>query len=114
MSDRAAQQLPQSTETATLVELEREQGRDHDPPSQLAPCEDGDGDGKGADLRRALERAIERQVRASSPRVLMWLASRAKTATPPSPSTPDHELRAILSALTTEELDEFVALRDEA
>ena len=46
-------------------------------------------------------------------RVAMWLADRLKLVTPPNESTPDHELRQMLSALSPEELREFESLRDE-
>jgi hypothetical protein len=113
-SDRAAERLAQSAETAAVAELARKQSHDQDFQSQL--CREarvGEEDGERADPRQTLEHAIQRQVRAGSLRAMMWLAGRAKLATPPTPSTPDQELRAILSTLTTEELREFTALRDE-
>ena len=113
-SDQAAERLAQSTETSTVAELARAQGHAQDFQTPLTrEGRVGEEDGERADLRQTMERAIERQVRAGSLRAVTWLAGRAKTATPPNPCTPDQELRAILSALTTEELSEFVALRDE-
>ena len=65
------------------------------------------------DLRSKVHCAIEDEVRASNVRVMLWLADRLKLVTPPSEHTPEAELRAILKALTPEELREFEALRDE-
>jgi hypothetical protein len=69
--------------------------------------------GQLVDLRSKVHCAIEDEVRASNVRVMLWLADRLKLVTPPSEHTPEAELRAILKALTPEELREFEALRDE-
>jgi hypothetical protein len=47
-------------------------------------------------------------------RVILWLSDRLKLVTPPNEHTPDQELRRILDGLTSEELEEFEQLRDEA
>jgi hypothetical protein len=115
-SDQAAERLAQSTETTAVAELAPKQRHDQDFQSQPTRGREagvGEEAGEVAEPRQTLEHAIQRQVRAGSLRAMMWLAGRAKLATPPNAGTPDQELRAILSALTTEELSEFMALRDE-
>jgi transcriptional regulator with XRE-family HTH domain len=84
--------------------------------SGLARCREtqaGKDDTQLAELRQALEHAIENGVCSGSVRMTLWLADRLKLVTPPSQGTPQQELRAILSALTPAELREFEALRDE-
>jgi hypothetical protein len=63
--------------------------------------------------RPTLLHAVEREVRLGNLRVVLWLSDRLKLVTPPNEHTPDQELRRILSGLTSEELREFEALRDE-
>jgi hypothetical protein len=65
-----------------------------------------------ADLRQPLHESIEKEVRAGSVRVILWLADRLKLVTPLSERTPERELRQILGSLTSEELSEFEELRD--
>lgn len=65
------------------------------------------------ELRPRIQQVIEREVRSGSVRVTLWLADRLKLVTPPNERTPDQELRQMLSALTTDELQEFESLRDE-
>jgi hypothetical protein len=115
--DRAAQRRAQGTEDAAVAELSPQPTHDQDLQSAPRRCREtraGEPDGEAADPRQDLEQAIERQVRTGQLRAMMWLADRAKVAPPPNPSTPDQELRAILSALTTAELSEFAALGDES
>jgi hypothetical protein len=64
------------------------------------------------DLGRAVQSAIEAEVKKGNVRVLLWLADRLKLITPPSEGTPDQELRAILGGLSSDELREFESLRD--
>lgn len=90
----------------------------HDPAFQawLDRCRAAQPEAEGGELvelRTKVHRAIEDEVRASSVRVTLWLAERLKLATPPNESTPEAELRAILNALSPEELREFEALRDQ-
>jgi hypothetical protein len=70
-------------------------------------------DGELVDLRNRMHRSIEDEVRANNVRVTLWLGARLKLVTPPNEHTPAAELRAILEALTPEELNEFEALRDQ-
>lgn len=65
------------------------------------------------DLRPALHKVIAQEVGLSNVRVTLWLADRLKLVTPPSQHTPEQELRQLLAGLTTEELREFEALRDQ-
>jgi hypothetical protein len=92
--------------------------RRQDPAFQawLDRCRDAQPEaeaGQLVDLRSKVHCAIEDEVRASNVRVMLWLADRLNLVTPPSEHTPEAELRAILKALTPEELREFEALRDE-
>jgi hypothetical protein len=57
--------------------------------------------------------AVADEVRVTNVRVMLWLADRLKLVSPPNQNTPEAELRALLSALSPEELKEFEALRDE-
>jgi hypothetical protein len=65
-------------------------------------------------LRPSLHGAVEKEVRSGNVRVILWLSDRLKLVTPPNEHTPDQELRRILDGLTSEELEEFEQLRDEA
>ena len=56
---------------------------------------------------------IAGEVGAGNVRVILWLADRLKLVSPPNPQTPEHELRQLVAALTSEELREFESLRDE-
>ena len=67
---------------------------------------------RDADLRRAVRRAIETEVKGGNVRVILWLADRLKLITPPDERTPEQELRAILGGLSQDELHEFEGLRD--
>jgi hypothetical protein len=64
------------------------------------------------DLGRAVQKAIEAEVKAGNVRVLLWLADRLKLITPPDERTPEQELREILGGLSSDELREFESLRD--
>lgn len=64
------------------------------------------------DLRLAVHKAIEAEVRKGNVRVVLWLADRLKLITPPTDRTPEQELRAILGSLSQDELREFEGLRD--
>ena len=66
------------------------------------------------ELRRAVHKAIEAEVRNNNVRVVLWLADRLKLITPPSERTPEQELREILDGLSADELSEFESLRDPA
>lgn len=65
------------------------------------------------ELGRAVQNAIEVEVKKGNVRVLLWLADRLKLITPPSEGTPDQELREILRGLSSDELREFESLQDE-
>jgi hypothetical protein len=65
------------------------------------------------ELGRAVQTAIEVEVKKGNVRVLLWLADRLKLITPPSEGTPDQELREILRGLSSDELREFESLQDE-
>jgi transposase-like protein len=67
---------------------------------------------RNTDLRRAVRRAIEAEVKGGNVRVILWLADRLKLITPPSERTPEQELREILGGLSQDELHEFEGLRD--
>jgi hypothetical protein len=64
------------------------------------------------DLGRAVQKAIEAEVKAGNVRVILWLADRLKLITPPSERTSEQELRTILGGLSPEELREFESLQD--
>jgi hypothetical protein len=66
-----------------------------------------------SELGRAVQTAIEVEVKKGNVRVLLWLADRLKLITPPSEGTPDQELREILRGLSSDELREFESLQDE-
>ena len=63
-------------------------------------------------LGRAVQSAIEAEVKNGNVRVILWLADRLKLITPPSERTPEQELREILRGLSADELREFESLRD--
>lgn len=65
------------------------------------------------ELGRAVQSAIEVEVKKGNVRVILWLADRLKLITPPSEGTPEQELREILRGLSSDELREFESLRDE-
>lgn len=90
--------------------------RRHDPVFQSWIAREATADPEAnqlADLRPTLQLAIEREVRGSNVRVILWLADRLKLVNPPNERTPDQELRQLLDGLTSEELREFEGLRDE-
>jgi len=64
------------------------------------------------ELGRAVQSAIEVEVKKGNVRVILWLADRLKLITPPSEGTPEQELREILRGLSSDELREFESLRD--
>jgi hypothetical protein len=66
------------------------------------------------ELRRAVHKSIEHEVKNNNVRVVLWLADRLKLITPPSERTPEQELRQILDSLSADELSEFERLRDPA
>ena len=122
--DRAAELLTRGLTIAAVAErvgcspatLSRK--RRQDPAFQAALERSHDAQPETEDdlrphLRSTLHGAIEEQVRGGNVRVIVWLADRLKLVTPPSQSTPQEELRAILNELSPEELKEFEALRDE-
>lgn len=65
-----------------------------------------------ADLRRAVRRAIEAEVRSGNVRVILWLADRLKLVVAPEERPPERQLDRLLEDLSPAELDEFHALRD--
>jgi transcriptional regulator with XRE-family HTH domain len=65
-----------------------------------------------ADLRRAVRRAIEAEVRAGNVRVILWLADRLKLVVAPEERPPERQLDRLLRDLSPAELNEFHALRD--
>ena len=65
------------------------------------------------ELGRAVQSAIEVEVKKGNVRVLLWLADRLKLITPPTEGTPEQELREILRGLSADELREFESLQDE-
>jgi len=64
------------------------------------------------ELGRAVQSAIEVEVKKGNVRVILWLADRLKLITPPSESAPEQELRELLGGLSQDELREFESLRD--
>jgi transposase-like protein len=82
------------------------QDRCHQPRSE-------ETDGQLGELCDSLQGTIATEVSHGNLRVIMWLADRLKMVTPLSQSTPEEELRAIVGSLTTEELRDFQALRDD-
>jgi hypothetical protein len=97
--------------------LARKRRRDPVFQGWLARCREAQPDQEGSgltDLRDTVHRVIEAHVRDGNLRVILWLADRLKLVTPPSEHTPEHELRALLRGLTSEELREFESLRDES
>ena len=65
-----------------------------------------------ADLRLAVRRAIEAEVRGGNVRVILWLADRLKLVVAPDERPPERQLDRLLKDLSPAELDEFHALRD--
>jgi hypothetical protein len=96
--------------------LERKRRQDADFQSWMARARDPAADAgvrRFEDLRPAIHKVIAHEVGLGNVRVTLWLADRLKLVTPPNQQTPEQELRQLLAGLTTEELREFEALRDE-
>jgi transposase-like protein len=122
--NRAAGLLTQGMTVAAVAEhigwsrntLSDRQRRDPDFETSLADDRETQVSEEGrelAEMRQPLEQAVVNQVRGGNLRVLLWLADRLKLGTPPNELTSDQELREMLAGLTSEELSEFAALRDE-